>query len=75
MKGEEPTGQSADATWKQHREAIAERNAAVKKRAAAERKSRAGITGARLRAEDALESEQLAELNEQIVKRRRRSGK
>ena len=62
---------AGDATWKEHRSEIAKRNAETKKRAQAERVSRDGIAGAKVRAEAKHEAEQLRELNARIEKRRR----
>jgi hypothetical protein len=62
---------SGDAAWKEHRDAVAKRNSETKKRATAERESRKGIAGARAREAAKTESDQLAELNSQIEKRRR----
>ena len=64
---------AGDTAWKAHRDAIAQRNAETKKRAQVERESRDGIAGARIRAQDQHEAEQLVELNERIAKRRRRA--
>jgi hypothetical protein len=63
---------AGDAVWRQHRDEIAKRNAETKKKAQAERESRKGIAGARLRAEAEHEAEQLVELNERLAKRRAR---
>jgi hypothetical protein len=64
------TGPSAaDATWKQQREAIAQRNAEAHRRGQAERKTRERAIEARGRVSAAREAAELDELNAQIAKR------
>jgi hypothetical protein len=62
----------ADGSWQEQRDAIAQRNAAVRKRATAERKQRNVVADDALREEARREREDLQALNAQIDRQRGR---
>lgn len=67
---DELQARKADATWKEEREAIAQRNAAARKRAQAERKQRDVVAGDELREVARREREDLQALNAQLDRQR-----
>ena len=66
---DEAPGKRGDAAWKEQREAIAQRNAAARKRAQAGQKSRDGVIHERVREDTRRENEHLRALNAHLEKR------
>ena len=69
---DELQGRSADSTWKEQRDAIAQRNAEARKRAQAEQKQREQLADGELREASRRERADLQALNDQIDRRRSR---
>jgi hypothetical protein len=67
---DEPQPKRAQAAWNEEREEVAKRNAAARKRAQTEQKTRAGALDDRLREDSRREREQLQALNARIEKLR-----
>ena len=68
----EPEAKRGDAAWKEHRDAISDRNAEARKRGNAERKVALGRVTERRRADARRERDQLHAMNAKLVKARAR---